>query len=321
MADENKQDELDRVLGAPQSTREDDFEAGFNAAMLADSSVGTAEAEPASNEPDEEPPVTALDAMAGDNDTPLTQGEDQTEQDTDAASSSQDDFAKREHALKSKLGREIADLKRQLETAQSRPAPVVIPQQQVEEEPKLDLTALREEYSELSPLFDTVEKMNAQLNALKQPINQMAVSQAEQAFNSQYDIYTSAHRDYAAFNPNHELADREKLEAFAQWAQEQPKAVQDMIHRTNNAETFDGKEAAYVLKQFKQDLGFTQPSPELRPTPKPQLSAVREKQLSAAIAVPAGAQTPVVSQSDPDDFVGSFNIELQREARRTGKPI
>lgn len=321
MSDQNNQDTLDGAAApAPVVAPEDDFEASFAAALEADSSVDGTAAGLASNDTELKPDA-ALAAAPGTQEPSPAPGAALSDDDADAASSSQgqDDFAKREHALKSTLGRQIADLKRQLEAAKTSPTPVVVHQQPAEESAALDLTALRAEYSELNPLFDTVEKMNAQLNALKQPINQIAVSQQQQAFDAQYSIYTSAHSDFGEFNPNHEQANSEKLEAFAAWAQQQPKAVQEMIHRTNNAETFDGQEAAYVLKQFKQDAGFGQSASELRPTPKPALSAVREKQLGAAIAVPTGSQRPAVSQVDPDDFIGGFNLELQRELARTNK--
>jgi hypothetical protein len=221
---------------------------------------------------------------------------------------------KRVNDVKSELGRQIAELKRQLQAQpvqrpQAQPQPVV----QEPDKPAIDLAAIREDYPDLGGLVDLVEQLTGEVGALRQPVNQMAVTQQAQRFQQEFSVYTNQHPDYELYNGASEKADPEKLAAFNDWSLSQPKAVQDMINRTNDAATFDGNEAAWLLERFKRDTGIGQ-EPAAPVQQKQPLTDIRQRQREAVKAVPAGARTAALSEPADEDFEGMF--EKVARARR-----
>ena len=161
------------------------------------------------------------------------------------------------------------------------------------------LEGLREEYPELAgPLLEEIADMREQMAKLTKSSATFEQQQAEQFVSEQEGLLADTHPDWV---------DVVQDNRFAGWLQGQTTAIQEAFKR-NEAVIVDGKDAAFVLTQFKGDLGIgTEPAQQQQSAAAQAQDAKRKGQLAGNRDARTNSP-PVKSGTDRDDYGGTYDV-------------
>mgnify|MGYP002777089394 CR=1 FL=1 len=170
------------------------------------------------------------------------------------------------------------------------------------------LKRLKEDYPEIGePVVAIIEDLQEELAQVRQPIATLNEQQQLAAKQAQYQILAEAHPDYQALSRD---------ERWGGWIETQPRAVQEAFAR--NIDVTDGREAAWVLGLFKQDMGITNASAPAvaQQQPANEIAEKRRRQLEAGRDAGNSGSASVTAEM-PDDFDAEFQrLARAKEAKR-----
>lgn len=155
-----------------------------------------------------------------------------------------------------------------------------------------EIAKLREDFPELAgPLLDIIAAQQNQLAQLGQTAGQFQQQQIQAERSVQESILAGQHPDWLQA-----AAD----DRFRGWLDTQPRLIQEAFARNEHA-IVDGPEAAFIIGQFKQAVGFGQQPSSTRPAP-----ADDRRQRQIANGRDTGRNSPATVNAIPDDFDAAF---------------
>jgi hypothetical protein len=158
---------------------------------------------------------------------------------------------------------------------------------------------LVEDYPEIAgPLVEQLNAVRAELESLKPAVGNFQQQQETAFYVQQQELLTQQQPDWQTV-----LAD----DRFGGWLQEQPLPVQQAFER-NSERIADGREAAWLVGQFKTALGIGQGQPS-------QQASRRAKQLASGRDFGGGSGAPV-AEGIPDDFDAAMNAFAEQADAR-----
>jgi hypothetical protein len=214
-----------------------------------------------------------------------------------------------EHQIKSDRGR-LSAMQKKLDELSRSASPANQPKPGDDREERR--RKLAEEYPEVAqPILDEMDALKAEianLSSAETRREQMTLEQQEAAL-------TQQHADWQQILGQNGAT-------FAAWAEDQPKAIREMVARNAN-QIADAQAAAEVIGRFKQYLGIgeqpqQQAAPSAQAAPRNTLSDKRQRQLAASAAPSGGSRRPVASgipeDGDPQAIWDAFEA-AERQGR------
>lgn len=213
------------------------------------------------------------------------------------------------HGRLSALDKQLAALKANNGTQD--PPPAQAPKASADGNADDGLSTLLEEYPEIvGPLIAQNKLLNDRISAVEAPVQALTQGQAQAQVNEQLTILETAHPDWLKYAHD---------DRFPGWLESKPLAFREAAARANTVE--DGAEAAWLLGQFKADIGALAPEP-LAPNPEPKpdvLGQRRARQLAAGRD--GGRSSAPVTSGVPDDFDAAVIHRSQQLERQGRGPV
>lgn len=214
-----------------------------------------------------------------------------------------------EHRARSDAAR-VAALSRKLasQTVSADQAPAK--QEDTEAQKALDAKRkqLEEDYPDVAaPLFEVIDGLKSELGAVQQQVGAVTAERQEQVIAARQAELEAVHPDWRdiAANP-----------AFADWANQQPPKIQELV------QSWDARETSVALSLFKTEMGMAASQNQgARPEPGPEVKANaatgarRSAQLEGGRDV-RSRPAPAASGAS-DDFEAAFaHYQAKQDAKR-----
>jgi hypothetical protein len=172
-----------------------------------------------------------------------------------------------------------------------------------------ELAALAEDYPEIAgPLLKRQAEQDARLARLEAPIQQLQNTQATAAVQSQISVLEAAHPDWRTYTAD---------DRYPGWLASKPAAFSEAGKRAVNLE--DGAEAAWLLGEFKKDIGATPVIANSQPEATQTQGERRARQLAAGRD--GGRSTAPVTSGVPNDFDAAASHYGQQRDRARSRPF
>lgn len=163
-----------------------------------------------------------------------------------------------------------------------------------------------EDYPEIvGPFVEKFKTVQTKLDELEQGVGVFQKERENAFYAQQQELLAVQHPDWM---------DVIEDDRFGGWLQDQPLPVQEVYQR-NIRKIADGREAAWLVGQFKAGVGIGQQAAPQQPS---QQASRRAKQLASGRDFGSGSGSPI-ADGIPDDFdaaMGAFAEQADAKARR-----